>query len=132
MEIHAVTPITRLRVVLVGELSLWCEGLQHILSRVEGVEVRGPWPPDEQLRSRLIQDTPDLVVIVDREEAIELGNSLTCQILVEHADLPVIRIQDSLRLYVSRAMPGHIAALLEYVEKLEPRPGLESASSSER
>ncbi len=113
--------MTSRRVLLVCRASLWSEGIQRILSRLEAVEVLGPVEPDDATHERL-SDTPDLVVIIDRDEGRELEDSLTSRRLIEHPDLPVVRISDELRLYISKTLPTSISSLAEYVAQMPPRP----------
>ncbi len=127
-----VARVVNRRILLVCSASLWCEGVERVLGRLEAVEVLGPVEPDDRAAQDLVSDAPDLVVIVDGDEGRGLEDSLTARILIEHPDLPVVRMTDQLRLYVSRVLPTSILALVSVIEELPqrsaPKPALRIGS----
>jgi hypothetical protein len=115
-------------VLLVCGSSLWYEGIQRILSRPEDVEVLGPVALSDDAVHELLSDSLDLVVIVDRDQGGELEDSLTSRILAEHPDLPVVRVSNELRLYVSKVLPTSIVTLAKFIEELPLRPRPENSA----
>jgi len=113
------------RVLLLCAQPLLGEGLETILSRLEDMELSGPWAPDAQVMDRLLKDVPDIVLVVEKEKEDQSITSLMTGILERYPDLPVVRIglvQNVIRLYTSRTLPARSADLIETIRSLPARP----------
>jgi len=115
------------RVLLLCVQSLLGESLENILSKVEDVELIGPWVLDAQTLARLSEGVPDIVLVAEEGGGHESAASLTAQILDHYPDIPVIRVglaQDTVRLYTSQRLPpveftdAHSADLIEVIRSL--------------
>jgi DNA-binding NarL/FixJ family response regulator len=111
------------RILLLGDQSLLAEGLITILGSLKGVEVVGPWTPDDVALQRLTQGEPDgafdLILIGNGRGESEAA--LAAQIMERHPDLPVAQVgldDNAIRLYTSRALPARRADLIELVRSL--------------
>jgi len=127
------------RVLLLCGQPLLSESLENILSKVEDVELIGPWVPDAQTLVRLSEGAPDIVLVAEEEGGRESAASLTAQILDHYPDIPVIRVglaQDTLRLYTSRSLPpveftdARSADLIEAIRSLPARQSRDRTVSS--
>lgn len=120
------------RVLLLCVQPLLGEGLEHILSRLEDVELIGPWVLDSRVLSRLSDEAPDIVLIAEQEGKREGVASLTAQILERYPDLPVVRIgleQNTVRVYTSHTLPARSADLIEAIRSLPVHPHKGEAGS---
>jgi DNA-binding NarL/FixJ family response regulator len=65
------------RVLLLCVQPLLGEGLKHILTGLEDVELIGPWDLDSGVLSRLSEEAPDIVIVAEGDgEESEKGASL--------------------------------------------------------
>lgn len=112
------------RVLLLWVQPLLGEGLEHILSRLEDVELIGPWRLNSKVVSRLSEAAPDIVLVAEGEGECKSVASLTTQILEQYPDLPVVKIgldQNTARLYISHTLPARSADLIETIRRLPSR-----------
>ena len=106
------------RVLLLCAQSLLGESIEHLLRRVEDVELVGPCEMDDWTLTRLALDVPDIVLVVEDQGECESEAAVMSEILEGHFDLPVVRIgwkHNGLRLYTCRTLPATSAALMELI-----------------
>ena len=109
------------RVLLLCNQTLLGESLQAILSGEDGVELIGPWLPNNEVPNRLSEVSPDVVLVAEDEDTGQTTGILTAQILGQHPDLPLVRVglrENIVRLYVASTMPARSSDLLEAIRRL--------------
>lgn len=109
------------RVLLLGAQRLLVEGLQTILSKLDDVELIGPWDLDSSVLFRLPEEAPDLVLVADDGGQHESVAFLTSQIMEQHPELPIVWVglkEKAMRLYSSHTLPARTADLVEAIRSL--------------
>ncbi|MCP4536560.1 MAG: hypothetical protein GY832_05385 [Chloroflexi bacterium] len=109
------------RVLLLCIQSLLGESLENILAQEKSIELVGPWDLDAPVLARLSKDTPDVVLVAEAESESEKAATLIAQILDHYPDMTVIRVglgQDTVRVYVSHAVPARAVDLIEAIRGL--------------
>lgn len=119
------------RVLLVCSQHLFGQGLETILSRVEGMKLLGPielFPED--FSARLLELRPDAVIMVDEGEHSLSTSFLTAAILQQFPSLPVISAgleQNTFRVYSAHTLPARSSDLVEAILNLPPRAPWEAS-----
>ena len=115
------------RVVLLSTQPLLGEALQSILSKVEEVELLGPWPPEADVLDRLGAQAPDVVLLASAEGDSLEPDSLIAQLLARYPDFPLVQVSiehSRVRAYTSRSLPAHSRDLIDLIRDLPEQAGL--------
>lgn len=109
------------RVLLICQTDLLGESLEYILSRMEDVQVIGPWQPGDQVVALCSEFSPDLVIISENELNDESSSRLTTQLLETIPNLAVIRIRQErnfILAFTSTTIPARVADLVDAIRHL--------------
>lgn len=115
------------RVALLCGGHLLGESLEHTLRHFDDVEMIASWELDDEIFTHLASQTPDLLLIAEKEPPGEKITYLTGQILEAYPNLPVIRVtmeQNVIRIYSSQTLPARSSDLIDVIRQY-PLPGKE-------
>lgn len=113
--------MSRKRFLLFSAQSLLGEIIEQTLAQVEGLELAGHWPIDEQILEILACTPTDLVVITDEGISHEQLSRLTAQILDRFPDLPVLHMtlkSNQVQIFCSHRLPAWRTDLIEVIQGL--------------
>lgn len=117
------------QVYLFSAQNLLGESIEQTLRGVEGLEICGHWPVDQQVLDRLAGSVPDFVVFADEGASPDALSHLTSQILDQYPDLPVFRVRlerNQMQVFSSQVVPARSANLIDLIQHLPlKRAGLE-------
>ena len=126
--------MTNKRVLLLSAKKLFGESIEQTLSKVQGLEIAGHWPVDDELLQRLECSQADFVVITDDGLPADLISRLTTQILDRFPDLPVLRVtleSNHVQIFSSHLVPARRDELVDLIQHLPvKRSGPPAESSS--
>lgn len=106
------------RVALYYSKNLLGESLELLLSRLDDVEVLGPWLIEGGVMSQLADCAPDIVMVIDEQPNDESAVVLTTQILESFSNLPVIQVMldtNLVRVFNSHTFPASSKDLIEAI-----------------
>lgn len=110
--------MARRRVLLLGQPSIFTDGVQKILEQAEDVDLVGVGPPDTCQDDEVNHFQPEVVVLIDEDGAPPVIEMCLARLLKSHPDLPVIvtsAAENTLYVYTSRRgvaqSPDLIAAI---------------------
>lgn len=106
------------RVLLLSVQPLLSESLATVLQGIKGIELLGPLAIDDDTVHMLAQETPDIVLIAEREDQHQEAIHLAGQILEMYPELPVVQVglnQNLIRLYNSQVLPAHSTNLINFI-----------------
>lgn len=109
------------RVLLLSAQRLLGESLEQTLCQVEGLELAGHWPVDDQAIDHLGCATPDLVILTDECSSPEMLSHLMAEILNRYPDLPVFRVTlecNLMQVLSSQLLPARSKDLIELIQHL--------------
>lgn len=108
------------RVLLLSVQPLLSESLATVLHQIEEIELLGPLAIGDNTVHVLAQETPDIVLIAEREDQHEEAIHLAGQILEMYPELPVLQVglnQNLIRIYNSQILPAHSAHLINLISE---------------
>jgi hypothetical protein len=109
------------RVLLFSARKLFGEIIEQTLGQMEGLEIVGHWPVDDQIGQRLECAGVDLVVITEEGLTPEKLSQLTAQLLERFPDLPIFRVtleRNLVQVYSSHLLPARREDLGELIRHL--------------
>jgi DNA-binding NarL/FixJ family response regulator len=109
------------RVLLVCSQRLFGESVETILRAEADVELIGPWELGEEVRARVAEASPSVVLIVDEDAQSAASARLTSALMEAYPALPIIRAgltENVVRVYSTHILPARGADLLETIRHL--------------
>jgi hypothetical protein len=109
------------RVLLLFDLELLGESLEHLLSNIADIDIIASLPISEADLESIKGNSPDLVIIAEGDSLTEDTNLLAADILGTFPDLPVLRIklsQNIFHLYTSQVYAANNSQLIEAIRRI--------------
>jgi DNA-binding NarL/FixJ family response regulator len=109
------------RVLLLFDLELLGESLEHLLSNIADIEIIASLPISETDLESIKKHLPDLVIIAEGDSPTEDTNLLAADILGTCPDLPVLRIklsQNIFHIYTSQVYAANNSQLIEAIRRI--------------
>jgi len=109
------------RVLLFSQPNLLSESLEHILSKLDDIQITGSWPLDNLVLAHCSEQPCDLVLIADNESNHQQVSTITFHLLDAYPNLPIIRVKldpNVLLVYSSQALPARVADLIEAIRQV--------------
>ena len=109
------------RILLFSQPNLLSESLEHILSKLEDIQITGSWPLDDQVLAHCSEQPCDLVLIADHESNHQQVSTVTSTLLEAYPNLPIIRVKldpNVLLVYSSQSLPARVADLIEVIRQV--------------
>jgi hypothetical protein len=106
------------RVALFYSRDLFGESLEMLLSKLEDVEVLGPWLIEKGASAHLEGCALDIAMVVDERPNDEGATALTTEILDQYSGLPVIHVMleaNVVRVINSHTFPASSKDLIEAI-----------------
>ena len=106
------------RVALYYSKHLLGESLEHLLSKLDDVEVLGPWLIEEGELAHIEECDPDIVMVIDERPNNEAASVLTTKILERFSGLPVIQVMletNLVHVFNSHTFPASSQDLIEAI-----------------
>lgn len=114
--------MARRRVALFYSKNLLGESLEFLLSKLDDVEVLGPWLIEQDALSHLADDAPDIAMVIDERPNDEGATALTTKILEEFSGVQVIHVMldtNVVRVFNSHTFPASFKDLIEAIRNYQ-------------
>jgi DNA-binding NarL/FixJ family response regulator len=108
------------RVLLISPPNLLRDSLEHILSKLEDVQVTGCLPLDSEALEQSARQPHDLILIAEDETCAQQAARIMSSLLEAHPNTPIIRIKlepNVLLLYSAEALPARVSDLIRAIRQ---------------
>jgi hypothetical protein len=108
------------RVLLISQPNLLRDSLEHILGRLEDVQVTGWLPLDSEALRQCAELPHDLILIADDESNVQQASRLMSSLLEVYPSTLIIRIKldpNVLLVYSTEALPARVADLVRAIRQ---------------